>query len=79
MRTPLEALRRIVDTQQAAEVDGHLVDLFSASIIVGVAGTLSDEQAEKFGQLPIPLMLDLALCLGEKAERKEAKQRVAIQ
>ena len=54
------ALRQIVGDKQAGKVDGDIVDLFSASAILSVLDALSDANREKFMDLPVGAMANLA-------------------
>ena len=54
-------LRRIVDEQQAARVEGLLVDLFTASAIVSVLDGLNPTNRARYLALPIENMANIAI------------------
>ncbi|HUV11827.1 MAG TPA: hypothetical protein VMX12_12690 [Acidimicrobiia bacterium] len=64
----IDQFRKIVDEQAATEIDGVLVDLFSASAVVQVHDALSADNAAKFAALPIPDIADVAFKLIRKAD-----------
>jgi RadC-like JAB domain len=59
-RPLIDRLRTIVADKQAARVNGILVDLFSASAVVGVYDALNETNRAKFAAMPLPKMVDLA-------------------
>lgn len=65
----IEAIRRIVTEGQYAKIDGQMIDLFSASHIVGVYDAISPENQQKFAAFPAPRMAQIAFKL---TSRKEA-------
>jgi hypothetical protein len=56
----LAALRDIVAEKAYAKIDGMMVDLFSASVIVKVHDALTPENQAKFLGLPIQKMATIA-------------------
>ena len=56
----LAALRKIVEEKQYAKIDGMMVDLFSASVMVRVHDALNAENQAKFLALPIDKMAQVA-------------------
>ncbi len=48
-RTRIEALRRIVKSAEAARIDGYIVDMQTANMLVTVYGALSRDGQERFG------------------------------
>jgi len=58
---PKEALlRQIVSDKQRGEVEGVMVDLFTASAIVSVLDAINDTNKEKLLALPVDRMADIA-------------------
>lgn len=55
----LAQLRRIVAEHQACQVEGHLVDSFTASMLVQVCDALNEKNLAKFLALPLPKMADV--------------------
>lgn len=63
----MKILRRIVDRNQAEEIDGVLVDLFSASAIVQVFDALNPGNQRKYIKLPVGEMAEIAFKMGKRA------------
>lgn len=59
--TKIERLRRIVEEKQHAEIDGTIVDLFSASLAIKVHDALNETNKAKFAALPITRIVEFAL------------------
>lgn len=59
----IAACRAICTGQQYAKVNGHMVDLFSASAIVKVYDAINDANKAKFVQLPVARMASVAMSL----------------
>jgi hypothetical protein len=58
---PKEAmLRQIVAEKQAGEIEGMMVDLFTASAIVSVLDAINETNKEKLLELPVDRMADIA-------------------
>lgn len=57
------AFRRVVERKQYAKIDGTMIDLFSASAVVGVYDKLSPENQAKFAALPAAKMVSVAFKL----------------
>lgn len=53
-------LRKIVDEEQAAKIEGTMVDLFSASAIVSVLDAINPANKERFLKLPVGNMASIA-------------------
>lgn len=56
----IEACRRIIKRGQYAKIDGTMVDLYSASVIVGVYDALSSAAKAKMETFSIGRMADVA-------------------
>jgi hypothetical protein len=56
----LEGLKRIVERHQAHEIDGHLVDVQTANLLLKVHDALSPGNKAKFGSVPLSRLVDLA-------------------
>lgn len=63
----IAACRSIVERGQYAKINGHAVDLFSASAIVNVYDVLSETNKAKFLKLPIARMASISFQLLNKA------------
>ncbi len=59
----LGRLRVIVERKECNEIDGVLVDMFSASVILKVHDALNEENRARFISLRIEDMVDIALSL----------------
>lgn len=59
----IAAIRRIVERQQYAKVDGCMIDLFSASAVVAVYDRLNSENQAKFCAMTAPKMAAVAFKL----------------
>lgn len=59
----IAACRDIVARQQYAKINGHMVDLFSASAIVKVYDAVNDANKAKFKALPVARMAAVAFKL----------------
>lgn len=66
----IEALRKIVKERQAQEIDGTLVDLFSASAVVGVYDRLSEKNQAKFREHDVRTMIAIAFEIKDRLEAK---------
>ena len=66
--TWLTAARRIVDTQTGDLVDGTLLDLFSASVLVQVHDALSEPNRAKFTAMPLAKAHRIAFQLANRSE-----------
>ena len=62
----IEALRQIVRDSQYAKIDGIMVDLFSASAIIGIYDRISEANQAKYREMPVYKMADIAFKLMEK-------------
>jgi hypothetical protein len=65
-KTPEEriaAIRRIVTEGQYAKVDGTMIDLFSASAVIGVYDKLNPENQAKYAAMPAGKMALVAFKL----------------
>lgn len=69
-QSKIERLRWVVDNKQCARIDGLVVDIFSASAVIGVYDQLSDANKAKLAVMPIRTMVSVALRVLEK--RREA-------
>ena len=67
--TWIGAARRVVETSTAANVDGTLLDLFTASHLVTVHDGLSVANRARFAAMPLPAAADLAFRLLERVTR----------
>ena len=56
----INAIRAIVDNSQYAKVDGTMIDLFSASIIVKIYDNLNEQNQAKFASFPAGKMGEIA-------------------
>jgi hypothetical protein len=56
----LEGIKQIVARHQAMEIDGHLVDAQTASLLVKVHDALKPANKAKFGTVSLPRLVDLA-------------------
>ena len=54
----INALRRIVDRGQAEKLDGYLMDIFTASMLITVHDALSPANQIKFEKIPLPKLVD---------------------
>jgi hypothetical protein len=59
----VEAIRAIVTQGQYAKVNGVMVDLFSASAMIGVYDALNDVNKAKYRALPVAQMATIAFKL----------------
>ncbi|MCA9457388.1 MAG: hypothetical protein KC587_12050 [Nitrospira sp.] len=59
----INALRDIVQSKQYAKIDGIMVDLFSASIVLNVYDALNDSNQAKLRACPIPKMVSISMDL----------------
>ena len=59
----INAIRRVVANKQYEKIDGCMIDLFTANIIVQVYDALSDKNKAKFAAVPAPKMGIIALKL----------------
>lgn len=59
----IAAIREVVNQKQYAKIDGTMIDLFTASVIVQVYDALSFENKAKFAAMPAGKMGLLALRL----------------
>lgn len=59
----LAACRSIVANGQYEKINGHMVDLFSASAIVKVYDALNETNKAKFAALPVARMTSVAMKL----------------
>lgn len=57
----------VIATCQAAKVDGMLLDLFSAQVMVQIASMLNDTNREHFEALPLARAHALAFKLADRA------------
>lgn len=65
--TWLAAAREVVETKSYTEVDGVLLDLFSASTMVQIHDALAPANAAKFAAMPIERAVEVAFKLAERA------------
>lgn len=65
----IEAIRLVVERKAFKVVDGILVDLFSASVIIQVFDALSAENKRKYKKLSLPRMQSVAFDLVEKSKQ----------
>lgn len=61
----IQQLRKIVEEKQYAEIDGVLVDLYSASIVVKIYDQLNEENRKKYAALSIERIVDIAYSLAK--------------
>lgn len=54
----IRALRTILRDHQAGKIDGFLVDVVTASMLVTIYDALKPENRMKFGQIPLPRLVD---------------------
>jgi hypothetical protein len=64
----IAAFRSIVAECQYAKIDGTMVDLFSAGVVVQVHDALSEEHARRFCQMPADRMALVAFSVIKKAK-----------
>lgn len=50
----------IVERHTADEIDGHLVDVQTARVLLKVYGALSPASREKFDTIPLPRLVEFA-------------------
>jgi hypothetical protein len=58
-RTRIEAVRAIVRDHQATRIDGYIVDVMTASMLVAVYDGLKPDNKEKFGRVPLLKLVEL--------------------
>ena len=63
MNNKEQILRRIVDNQQYEEIDGVIIDLYSASAIVAVLDAINETNKVKYLTQPIDVMANIAFKL----------------
>jgi acyl-CoA synthetase (NDP forming) len=56
----MKLIKEIVDTKQYADVDGFMVDLYSANVVMQIYNALGDENRVKFENLTVKAMVALA-------------------
>jgi len=56
----IQAIRNIVDQKQYAKIDGSMIDLFTASLIIQIYDALNDENKIKFASFKAGKMGELA-------------------
>lgn len=56
----IQAIRDIVTKKQYAKVDGIMIDLFSASLIIQVYDNLNDDNRKRFASFPAYRMAEIA-------------------
>ena len=66
----LPVARQVVATNTFAEVDGVILDQFSASVMTQVHDALSPPNAEKFSAMPLAQAHDIAFKLVAKTGGK---------
>lgn len=66
MTTTINKVSQIVSNKQAAQIDGVLVDLFTASIIMQVYNAINDTNKEKMAKANIIKMAAIATNIVEK-------------
>lgn len=59
----INAIRDVVERKQYAKIDGVMVDGFSASAIIQVYDAINDENKEKFRNLSVGKMAEIAFKL----------------
>lgn len=60
-RSRIAALRSIVASGGARRVDGYVVDITTAALLVAVFEAFKkNESREKFGRVPLPVLVDFA-------------------
>ena len=62
----INAIRQIVTEKQYAKIDGIMVDLFSASAIIGVYDNINETHQAKYRELPVYRMADIAFKIMNK-------------
>jgi len=75
----VEAIRRIVQENQYAKVDGTMIDLFTASVIISVFDALSDANKAKFAAMPAGQMGLLAFKVLKKSNPEARNPRAPFQ
>jgi len=63
----LQQFQKIVDSRQFAEIDGVLVDIFSASVVVQVVGALNEANQARLLSFPVDKIVSMAYTLAAKA------------
>lgn len=67
MTTTINKVSQIVSNKQAAQIDGVLVDLFTASAIMQVYNAINDTNKEKMAKASITKMAAVAMnIIGKK-------------
>lgn len=59
-RSRIAKLREIAKSGMAARVEGYLVDIGTATLLVGVYDALNPANKAKFGKLPLPRLASIA-------------------
>jgi len=62
----VDKLRKIVRKKQANRVDGVLIDLYSASLVVQVYDALNDSNKSKLAALPVRKMVNICFEVAAK-------------
>jgi len=68
----IAAFRRIVERCQCEMIEGRLIDLFSASIVVQVFDNLEPANQAKFTSMKAPVMATFALKLIDRIKNRGA-------
>jgi hypothetical protein len=56
----INAIKRIVDNEQYAKIDGCMIDLFSASAIIKVYDAINEDNKAKYRTKTAPVMANIA-------------------
>ena len=67
-----QQLRDIVDQKQMGEIDGSKVDLTSASAIVKVLDAINDQNKERFLNMPVDKMAQIAFKMMKEEKTHES-------
>lgn len=62
----IDALRQIMSEKQYAKIDGVMVDLFTASAIIGIYDKLNEANQSKYRNLIVSRMADIAFKIMSK-------------
>ena len=71
----IDILRRIVKDKQAEKIDGKLMDLFTASMLVQVYEALSPSNHDKFERLPLMNLVNFGWSMMKKASTEPVMEK----
>lgn len=68
----IKLMKEIVNSSSYKEIDGVIIDIQTAKLIVTIYGKLNDELKKNFTSYSIPKMADIAWRLYEKQQSRLA-------